>query len=149
MQWGPARKAGANRNVCLWAPDISATFLVSLVANELPNAGWPAASRLHGAGNAPALLEIAQHRRKSPTRHVAVEQVDQLRLRFWPRGKGLEGGTKSGEPSLVTLSMKAMIAFFGAVSFQDGSGSAAKAAFVNASRKSRDFKSNGFRDGSS
>ena len=32
-------------------------------------------------------------------------------------------GTKSGEPSLVTFSTKATIAFFGAVSFQEGSGS--------------------------
>src|SRR5688572_28425384 len=35
------------------------------------------------------------------------------------------GRTKSGEPSFVTLSTNAMIAFFGAVSFHDGSGSAA------------------------
>ena len=34
-------------------------------------------------------------------------------------------GTKSGEPSFVTFSTKATIAFFGAVSFHEGSGSAA------------------------
>src|SRR5437764_14825370 len=33
------------------------------------------------------------------------------------------GLTKSGEPSFVTFSTKATIAFFGAVSFQEGSGS--------------------------
>jgi len=32
-------------------------------------------------------------------------------------------GTKSGEPGLVTRSAKVMMAFLGAVSFQDGSGS--------------------------
>jgi len=36
------------------------------------------------------------------------------------------GGTKSAEPSLVTFSTKAVMAFFGAVSFQDGSGSLRK-----------------------
>ena len=34
-----------------------------------------------------------------------------------------EGGTKSGEPSFVTFATKARMAFFGAVSFHDGSGS--------------------------
>src|SRR5437762_2588977 len=34
------------------------------------------------------------------------------------------GGTKSDEPSFVTFSTKETIAFFGAVSFQEGSGSA-------------------------
>src|SRR5260370_29576790 len=32
-------------------------------------------------------------------------------------------GTKSGEPSFVTLATKATMAFFGAVSFHEGSGS--------------------------
>ena len=35
------------------------------------------------------------------------------------------GGTKSGEPSFVTFSTKATMAFFGAVSFQEGNGSCA------------------------
>src|SRR5690242_14046722 len=37
------------------------------------------------------------------------------------------GLTKSGEPSFVTFSTNAMIAFFGAVSFHDGNGSCARA----------------------
>jgi hypothetical protein len=41
-------------------------------------------------------------------------------------------GTKSGEPGLATFSTKATIACFGPVSFQDGSGSAARAAVANA-----------------
>ena len=57
-------------------------------------------------------LEI--HRLLGPQRAVVVEH-----------GDALGGGTKSGEPSFVTRSTKAMIAFFGAVSFQDGKGSSA------------------------
>jgi hypothetical protein len=36
-------------------------------------------------------------------------------------------GTKSGEPSFVALSTKATIAFFEALSFHDGNGSAVSA----------------------
>ena len=39
-------------------------------------------------------------------------------------------GTKFGEPSLVTFSTKVTMAFFGAVSFQEGSGSAARETVV-------------------
>ena len=46
------------------------------------------------------------------------------------------GGTKSGEPGFVTLSTKATMAFFGAVSFQEGSRSAARAPLAGASAAS-------------
>ena len=46
------------------------------------------------------------------------------------------GGTKSGEPSLSLVSTKATMAFFGAPSFHDGSGSDWACACVKASAKS-------------
>ena len=45
-------------------------------------------------------------------------------------------GTKSGEPSLVTFSTKATMAFLGAVSFQEGSGSCAGGALCAHERTS-------------
>jgi len=45
-------------------------------------------------------------------------------------------GTKSGEPSVVTLSTKAMIDAFAAPSFQDGNGSSAASAACAAARTS-------------
>ena len=45
---------------------------------------------------------------------------------------------------VTTMTRGAMMAFFGAVSFQDGSGSAAKAAFVSASRKEQGLHKQGF-----
>ena len=48
-------------------------------------------------------------------------------------------GTKSGEPSPVTFSTKVTIAFFAAVLFHEGSGSAAKATLVNSSRTNKNL----------
>ena len=58
--------------------------------------------------------ELEIHRLLGPERAVVVEG-----------GDALGGGTKSDEPSFVTFSTKATMAFFDAVSFQDGSGSCA------------------------
>jgi hypothetical protein len=58
--------------------------------------------------------ELKINRLLGPERAVIVEGCDAL-VRV----------TKSGEPSFVTFSTKVTMAFFGAVSFHDGSGSSA------------------------
>ena len=50
--------------------------------------------------------------------HQSVPSLSKVAMRS-------AGGTKSGEPSFVTFSTNSTMAFFGAVSFQDGSGSCA------------------------
>jgi hypothetical protein len=55
--------------------------------------------------------ELEVDRLLGPERAVVIKGRD-------PR----ESGTKSGEPSLVTFSTNATIAFFNAVSFQEGRG---------------------------
>ena len=55
-------------------------------------------------------------RRTSGCSHQSVPSLSNTAIRS-------AGGTKSGEPSFVTFATNAVIAFFGAVSFHDGSGS--------------------------
>jgi hypothetical protein len=71
--------------------------------------------------------ELKIDRLLGPQRAVVVEDVAMRSAT----------GTKSGELSRVTRSTKVTIAFLGAVSFQEGKGSAATDGFVNSSSANR------------